>query len=171
MKVGPNQYKTIYCHSDGYLTYNGAMLLDYYNDREKVEKLLSLGNLSVLNEKVEPDPTRPHSFDYNQRQEDVCVAYGRDRGEEGQESKILSFEELTSEETWIEYVYIFDENGEWQYSNVPFDEFDSVKNGLQKEYQKMGLKKRPPNVYGFLNKEEIEKYKKIEQQQDSEGEM
>lgn len=23
-------YKGVYCHSDGYLTYNGAMLLDHY---------------------------------------------------------------------------------------------------------------------------------------------
>ena len=37
-------YECIYCHSDGYLTYNGAMLLDYYSDREKVEQLLKLGN-------------------------------------------------------------------------------------------------------------------------------
>ena len=36
----------IYCHSDGYLTYNGAMLLDHYSDREKVKELISLGDLS-----------------------------------------------------------------------------------------------------------------------------
>lgn len=27
----------IYCHSDGYLTYNGAMLLDHYSDRKKLK--------------------------------------------------------------------------------------------------------------------------------------
>ena len=26
-------YKGVYCHSDGYLTYNGAMLLDHYNSQ------------------------------------------------------------------------------------------------------------------------------------------
>ena len=30
------KYKTIYCHSDGYLTYNGAMLIEHFNDRKKL---------------------------------------------------------------------------------------------------------------------------------------
>ena len=34
-----------YCHCDGYLTYNGAMLIDHYNTKERVDKLLSLGNM------------------------------------------------------------------------------------------------------------------------------
>ena len=28
-QIGDNQFHTIYCHSDGYLTHNGAMLLDH----------------------------------------------------------------------------------------------------------------------------------------------
>ena len=32
MEVGDNRYKTIYCHFDGYLDYNGKMLLEYYDD-------------------------------------------------------------------------------------------------------------------------------------------
>ena len=43
MEVGDNRYKTIYCHFDGYLDYNGKMLTEYYNDRARVEKLLELG--------------------------------------------------------------------------------------------------------------------------------
>ena len=39
IKIDDDKYKTIYCHSDGYLTYNGAMLLDHYSDKTKVEKL------------------------------------------------------------------------------------------------------------------------------------
>ena len=35
-----------YCHCDGYLTYNGAMLLDHYSTKERVDKLLSFGNMS-----------------------------------------------------------------------------------------------------------------------------
>lgn len=51
MEVGDNRYKTIYCHFDGYLDYNGKMLTEYYNDRARVEKLLELGDLSILREK------------------------------------------------------------------------------------------------------------------------
>ena len=93
-KIGDDKYKAIYCHSDGYLTYNGAMLIDYYNDEKKLDELLKLGNISCLCKKVNPDPNRPHSFDYNQRQADVVVAFGRDRGESGQKAKICTLAEL-----------------------------------------------------------------------------
>ena len=79
MEVGDDQYKTIYCHSDGYLSHNGALLLKYYSDREMVERLLERGDLSSLEKKIEPEPGHPHSFDWDKRQKDVCVFYGRDR--------------------------------------------------------------------------------------------
>ena len=72
-------YKGVYCHSDGYLTYNGAMLLDHYNSRDKANEIIALGDLSLLCENLYPDPDKPHGFDYDKRQEDVTVAYGRDR--------------------------------------------------------------------------------------------
>ena len=39
----------IYCHSDGYLTYNGAMLLDHYSDREKVKELINNPYEKIIN--------------------------------------------------------------------------------------------------------------------------
>ena len=33
-QIDKNLYEAIYCHSDGYLTYNGAMLIDHYKDEE-----------------------------------------------------------------------------------------------------------------------------------------
>ena len=100
-KIDDDKYKAIYCHSDGYLTYNGAMLIDHYSDKNKLEELLNLGNISCLCEKLNPDPSRPHSFDYNQRQANVVVAYGRDRGETNQEAKICTLAEL-KDWSWIE---------------------------------------------------------------------
>lgn len=50
-------YKGVYCHSDGYLTYNGAMLLDHYNSREKADALIALGDLSLLAKNSIPIPT------------------------------------------------------------------------------------------------------------------
>lgn len=83
-------YKGVYCHSDGYLTYNGAMLLDHYNSREKADALIALGDLSLLCEKLYPDPDKPHGFDYDKRQPDVTVAYARDRGEKNTEARIVT---------------------------------------------------------------------------------
>ena len=161
---GKNKYEAIYCHSDGYLTYNGQMLNDHYNDREKVEKLIKLGNISCLNEKIDPDPTRPHSFDYSERQDDVTVAYGRDRGEKGQESTLCSMRELKDWD-WIEYIYIFNTKNEWIYSGYPFDEFKNVKEDLEDYYKKLGIK-RPKDFYGYMSDDYIKKLKKQQ-----EGEM
>lgn len=70
---------SIYCHWDGYPSNNGKILLEHYKEENKIDELLSLGDLSILGEKV--STTKPHTFDNPQN--DVCVFYGRDRGETG----------------------------------------------------------------------------------------
>lgn len=165
-QIDKNLYEAIYCHSDGYLTYNGAMLIDHYKDEEKLDKLLNLGNISCLCEKVEPDPDKPHSFDYNNRQDDVVVAYARDRGETGQQKSLCSMGELKNW-SWIEYIYIFTPEKEWIYSHYPFNKFESVQKGVDKEYKRMGIK-REPNRYGFLTDEAIKEIKKKQKNQDTE---
>lgn len=47
------QFKSIYCHYDGYLSHHGDILLRCYNTKEKVEELLSKGGLLSLKEEVE----------------------------------------------------------------------------------------------------------------------
>lgn len=109
------QYKGIYCHSDGYLEHNGALLMDYFNSREMAEKILELGDLSFLQPNLYPDPEKgPHSFDYNARQELVTVAYGRDRGEKDIEAKIHDLKRL-EKDSWGEYFYIFTKDDTWKY--------------------------------------------------------
>lgn len=115
MEVGDDQYKTVYCHSDGYLSHNGALLLKYYSDRETVERLLERGDLSSLEKKIEPEPGHPHSFDWDKRQKDVCVFYGRDRVDKNTQAEPLTLEELDDPQNWTEYVYIFTREGQWKY--------------------------------------------------------
>ena len=155
-------YKSIYCHSDGYLTHNGAMFLDYFKDREKVEQLLNLGDISCLAPKVNPDKSKPHSFDYDERQKDVVVAYGRDRGETNVDAKIVSLDKLF-ENTWIEYFYVFDTSGKWKYYHYtePY-KLKDVKEDLIKEYENLKIK-RPKNFYGFWTKTHLEKEKEKQQ--------
>ncbi len=90
----------IYCHYDGYIEGVGVTLQLAYNTAVKVEKLLELGDLSVLGYYPDPDPTKPHSFEYNEQQENVCVAYHRDRGE-----KFMQTNDGDNE-----FVYIFSED-------------------------------------------------------------
>lgn len=115
MKTSEDTYKGVYCHYDGYLDYNGVMLLEHYNSKERVEELLSYGNISSLREKITPEKGSTHSFDNPDK--DVTIFYGRDRGEEGQEAFNCTEEELKDPTSWIEYIYVFD-NGKWYYSVI-----------------------------------------------------
>lgn len=132
-------YEKIYCHSDGYLEYNGVILDMFYKNIEKINNLLDLGDISVLGTRVNPDPSIRHGFDYNERQEGVTVAYGRDRNETGIDKKIYQDKEKfikSFKDTWCEYVYLYDENNEeWLYSKIPFGssislDFKSLHNEL-----------------------------------------
>lgn len=151
-------YKGVYCHSDGYLTYNGAMLLDHYNSREKAEEIIALGDLSLLCEKLNPDPEKPHSFDYDKRQEDVTVAYGRDRGEKNTEARIVTPE--SASESWGEYMYVYTKENKWQYYDLHEDkpELRDVETDLAKEFEEMGIE-RPADTYGFYPQAEIDRIK------------
>ena len=62
-KDGTSKY--IYCHWDGYICGNGKTLQKYYSTPDKVEALLTLGNISSLGDTP-----------------DECEAYHRDGGEE-----------------------------------------------------------------------------------------
>lgn len=107
----------IYCHYDGYPEYVGKMLLQHYNTAGIVNELMDLGDLSQLCEKLYSD-NNSHTFDKPQK--NVCVAYGRDRGETEVDSR--TFEDLgefedNAKNSWIDYQYLFD-NGKWSYRNV-----------------------------------------------------
>lgn len=111
-------YYGIYCHWDGYLTYNGAMLLEHYSNEKKLDELLALGDISSLRENVYPDPTLPHDFENSQ--ENVTIAYGRDRNEKIHEARIITPEAAL--ESWGEFMYVFGRDGKWKYYDLCEDE-------------------------------------------------
>lgn len=149
-------YTGVYCHMDGYLTYNGAMLLDHYSSKERVDKLLSLGNMSCLQANIEPDPSKPHSFE--DRQDGVTVFYGRDRGEKGEEAKAVDLEEINDPSSWIEYCYVYGKDGKWRYFECGKlnDGLKDLQAGLEEEYQKLGFP-RPEGYYGFFTDEDVKR--------------
>ena len=109
----------IYCHWDGYPSHNGKTLLNRYNDISIVNQLMLLGDLSSLREKLYPNDSKPHTF--QNQQEDVCVAYGRERSESDVGCKIFNnigdFEKFGS---GVDYQYLF-EDGVWMYRNCNQD--------------------------------------------------
>lgn len=100
--------KSIYCHWDGYISHNGTILNEDYQDPEKVLALIALGDISSLAPNIEP--TGKH--DFNKPEEGVTVAYHRDRGEK------LNIRINGSKQDFFvsdieEYSYLFTKEGKW----------------------------------------------------------
>lgn len=99
-------YIGIYCHFDGYLEFNGKILYEHYKDYNKVKSLINLGNISQLGKELTPKAR--HTFD--SPEEDVTVAYHRDRGEPLKQYKEFSLSGIIMHDE--EYNYLF-QDSEW----------------------------------------------------------
>ena len=108
IKNDDDTYDCIYTHWDGYIDHHGPILLNHYNSEKIVREMIELGDMSQLCDNLNPT-LDTHS--YNSPEENVCVFYGRDRGEENVEpQKNLPFMEYRSQ--FNEYNYLF-QDGEW----------------------------------------------------------
>lgn len=113
-------YTSIYCHWDGYPSWNGKQLLEHYMDESKVRALMELGDLSNLGSEL----GSKHDFNTHVEAERTdCLAYGRDRGEQNvsadMSSSIADLTDLTYR-CGAEYLYVF-RKGEWSYKSVPWN--------------------------------------------------
>lgn len=111
----------IYCHFDGYREGVGAVLQNHYQDVDKVQRLMNLGNISVLGQEIGAYQ------DFNNRtthQEDWCLAYGRDRGETGQEARVFDSvaDWVTNFNSGEEYYYLYTAGEGWEIANNYGDE-------------------------------------------------
>ena len=106
---GDGTTETVYCHSDGFPEHQMPILTGHYDTIEKVEELIDLGDLSILKERIAPAEGEPHGFDYDDRAENVTVAYHRDRGEPLTPAQHhRSIADLKASDWSIEYFYLFD---------------------------------------------------------------
>ena len=117
--------KSVYCHWDGYLQHNGAILQEHY-DSVKANQLVALGDLSSL----KPEIGIQHAFgyhgteisaeDYETQFGNMCTFYGRDRGEKGTAWKThTNFVDFFAEVegSWCEWYYIM-RDGVWYVGNI-----------------------------------------------------
>lgn len=81
IKMDDGSVHSVYCHWDGGLWPGGVgdILFRHYHDRNKIEALIALGDLSCLRAEVKPPEGARHSFE--DPFPDVTVAYTRDRNE------------------------------------------------------------------------------------------
>jgi hypothetical protein len=119
--------KSVYCHWDGNLEHNGAILQEHY-DSSKANELVSLGDMSSLRAEI----GEKHAFSqfdlpadeveaYKTLTENMCTFYGRDRDEQGVDFKVAhtfaSFLDQV-EACGAEYYYIM-RDGVW-YCGSPY---------------------------------------------------
>ena len=126
----------IYCHWDGYLEHNGAILRDNYQDPFKVRELMDLGDVSSLG----PNIGDKHEFDspytygtpeyeaWADAKRGICTFYGRDRGETGTGAqRFKDYADYRANSQFEEYNYILRNDGNW------YVEFYGNFDGLLKE--------------------------------------
>ena len=114
-----DKVKSIYCHWDGYLDFNGRILQEHY-DSAKANHLVALGDMSSLRASI----GEKHAFskfdsvtniEHREHNEEWCTFYGRDRGEKDTEFKVAqTFDEFLEQcdLSGAEYYYIM-RDGVW----------------------------------------------------------
>jgi len=115
---------SVYCHWDGYPSGNGKILVEHYQDREKVMDLIDGGSMSSLrtrgqwNSSVLRDEDGEYIHDaagylmYEDDREPQPLYHA----ERGEEVEVLhsSFDQFVSDNCGEEYAYLFDLNDNWK---------------------------------------------------------
>jgi hypothetical protein len=104
-------FQTIYCHWDGHPRTMLPILRENYNSFDLANMLISMGDASSIDLLIGPNPNKPH--DFMNPQEDVCVFYHRDRGDDWESCRSVCYtwKELLKQQAF-DYIYIF-EDGQW----------------------------------------------------------
>ena len=145
--VHGNNYKTVYCHWDGYLSHNGRILQEHY-DSPKANNLVALGNISSLTPNIgEKHPFSQFDTDmpakeFEEKYGNMTTFYGRDREEEGQEFITHTSKESLIEhfnESWCEFAYIM-QDGVWYVMFQGDPEFYLLSKELAKENDTVEVK-------------------------------
>ena len=93
-KLDDRGIQAIYCHNDGYLSNNGKILDQHYQNEVKVDNLIAQGDASSLKDTIED-----------------TIFYHRDRGEDNKEAVNLNNETKLLEHAFescdAEVVYMF----------------------------------------------------------------
>lgn len=119
-----DEVEFVYCHFDGYPSWVGKILNDYYATPELVDELIKLGDIYSLNINIAPKTNR-HSLKY--REDNTLLAYHRDLKEPWDVSapKKCKLVDYFNEDFSIDYYYLY-RNGDW-YIHQKFEYKEWVK--------------------------------------------
>jgi hypothetical protein len=116
---------SVYCHWDGYPEGNGKILVEHYQDREKVMDLIDGGSMSSLRTRGTWDHSSALRDEDGEYIHDAAgyLKYENDRepqplyhSERGEEVEVLhsSFDQFISGDSMEEYAYLYDLNDNWK---------------------------------------------------------
>lgn len=132
----------VYCHWDGYLEHNGAVLTAHYMDPFKVRELIDLGDLSSLAPEIgvkhefgNPHPYKSAEYEaWNAEYARMCTFYGRDRNETGIAARYFKdFVDYSENAQFEEYDYILRRDGHWYVNSHNNNGYVCVVDALQRE--------------------------------------
>jgi hypothetical protein len=116
-EMGPCIIHAVYCHWDGYVTNNGALLLNYFDSLPSAVALIKGGSISSLGEGI--DKTQFHCRDMD-REMVPASEYG-------------TREEFIDDSDGLDYLYILNQNDVWEIfdMNKPWRKWQPVKDALE----------------------------------------
>lgn len=142
--------RAVYCHSDGYPSYNGSRLMNYWHSTGRAARVTSMGDMSTLGEIIgkqrkfeyrdilrkrlrkENDGVLDHELYARELaalpevQEDWCLFYGRDRGDTSVQfgGVVHTIEELP--QYFQAYQYLWRHETWWMHVGPPSNEDEEV---------------------------------------------
>ena len=133
LALGPDQIVSVYCHYDGYIQHNGRKLVEHYNTKSAVEKLINGGDMSSLHttHMWESAPLKQIIYHADGRQttdymrdadqnwvyspvkSEPSPMYYSERGEDVP-PKMSNFDDFLSDKCNEEWCYLFTPGEGWQ---------------------------------------------------------
>ena len=116
-EMGSCVIHAVYCHWDGYVENNGALLLKYFDSLPSAVELIKGGSISSLGEGT--DNTKFYCRDMD-REMEPASEYG-------------TREEFIEDSNGLEYLYILNQNDVWEVFNMnkPWRGWQPVKDALE----------------------------------------
>lgn len=118
--------RSVYCHWDGYVEWNGMILNSFYNTQEKAEAVVSHGDISSLNRYLFPNGRAVDSHSFDSPYKGVSVLYCRDRGDKMRIERYKDLDGFAQLGGGLEFNYLWND-WEWYVSFGDSKRFELVK--------------------------------------------
>ena len=118
VRTKDDSLKIINNHWDGYPSYLGCMLRDYYGTQELAEALVNLGDVSIVCKSIVCKSIEcPEGHTFETPVDGYSIFYTRDRGDKHCKTRIVSNVTIGDARKYTAFNYHWNGNG-WYINNV-----------------------------------------------------